>query len=735
MDLSPYLSSLLMLLGTGAVGVSTVAGGRVLVQRNADVYRRRYLLTVPPGKPFTSLADFLDGLGGISGTGNKRLMGMASVVFETVSDGDGIRNYLVVPGSKELSKYIVGQARSSLGASLIFANSEDYEPWDEVIEVGLSNSTTPLPIDKPEAVVKRILTAMSTVGEGEAKLLQWVVTSAEPPYHTKDDKYNDLPIFVGVGRIAARAADKTAARQLIREVFESLRSLKAYGVSFYPRQIPSAFLMERTYRKASVLRSYCTLNKTELGAVIGIPCGELAVPGLPQGRTKNLPVDPKIPEGPFVYGMSDFSGMERAIGISAEDRLMHTYIPGPTGSGKTTWIENAVLQDWEQGFGNVVIDPHGDLTWRLLDIVPMDRAKDVIVIDPTDASMPVGFNILTGENAYLTTQNVMGVLDGVWPGLYNMPRTSDILRAGILTLAQQGLTLMDLSLLIDSSERGKDFRAWVMKGMKGDQPLKQFWREFDGMKPTQHIEATGPVMRRLRQIELWPSLRAMLGQKDSGFDFEQVIANNKIVLVSLNRRMIGEETAKLVGAMLVTKLWHAAQGRSAIAPNDRKPFFCYIDEAHNFFRLPINLTDALAEARKYGLGFILAHQDLTQLDPRQRDAIMSNCRSKIIFQPAASDAAVFARELTPYLQAQDLQNLSEHQVVVKLVRNGQVAPPTTATTFPPPKGQGTARSVREASRQRHGRPMAEVERELAQRQQVFKAPPAPPPLGVVEEDE
>jgi type IV secretory pathway VirB4 component len=47
------------------------------------------------------------------------------------------------------------------------------------------------------------------------------------------------------------------------------------------------------------------------------------------------------------------------FGIKQADRLLHTYIIGKTGTGKTTLLKTKILQDIAQGRGACLLDPHG----------------------------------------------------------------------------------------------------------------------------------------------------------------------------------------------------------------------------------------------------------------------------------------------------------------------------------------------------------------------------------------
>lgn len=89
-----------------------------------------------------------------------------------------------------------------------------------------------------------------------------------------------------------------------------------------------------------------------------------------------------------------FHEADRIFGIKDEDRLLHLYVIGKTGTGKSTLLENMALQDLERGHGFALIDPHGDLVARIASRVSASRRGDIIYLDATDPNQPYGYNPL-----------------------------------------------------------------------------------------------------------------------------------------------------------------------------------------------------------------------------------------------------------------------------------------------------------------------------------------------------
>jgi type IV secretory pathway TraG/TraD family ATPase VirD4 len=162
----------------------------------------------------------------------------------------------------------------------------------------------------------------------------------------------------------------------------------------------------------------------------------------------------------------------------------------------------------------------------------------------------------------------------------------------------------------------------------------------------------------------------------------KVIDEGKILLVNLAKGKIGEDTARLLGALLVAKLAVAALSRADMKEESRRDFFVYLDEFHTFTTL--SLATMLSELRKYKVGVILAHQYLSQTDPSVRDAILGNVGTLIAFRLGASDAALLESEFSPEVTALDLMSLANYHIYLKLMVEGRISRPFSAQTLKEP---------------------------------------------------
>jgi hypothetical protein len=195
-------------------------------------------------------------------------------------------------------------------------------------------------------------------------------------------------------------------------------------------------------------------------------------------------------------------------------------------------------------------------------------------------------------------------------------------------------------------------------------------------------ESIAPVQNKVGAFLANPVLRNILTRRERGLEPRQLMDEGKILVVNLAKGQIGEDTAALLGSLLVSRLGLAALSRADAPGQSRRHFYLYLDEFQNFTTL--SLANMLSELRKYRVGLVLAHQYLAQLDERVRDAILGNVGTVIAFRVGPEDAQILAREFAPEFSARDLAGLPNYHIYVKLMIDGAVSEPFSAETLSEP---------------------------------------------------
>src|SRR5437879_1730725 len=337
----------------------------------------------------------------------------------------------------------------------------------------------------------------------------------------------------------------------------------------------------------------------------------------------------------------------------------HMYVIGKTGTGKSTLIANLARQDALNGEGFALLDPHGDLVEQVLRGMPEERRPDLIYFNVPDAARLLAFNPLESAQGVfrpLVASGLISVFKKIWAEFWG-PRMEYVLRNTLVALLElPGSTLLDVPRMLDDAT----FRSHVLAVVQNAQ-VRRFWlREYQSYPARFRAEAIAPIQNKVGEFLVNPILRRIVGQPKSVFDLRQVMDEGKILLVNLAKGKIGEDTAALLGAMLVTKISLAALSRADVPEGNRRDFYLYADEFPTF--TTSGFAGMLSEMRKYRLGLVLAHQYLSQLDETVRDAILGNVGSVISFRIGLTDALLLEKEFYPELRAIDFVSLPNYEI-------------------------------------------------------------------------
>ena len=622
---------------------------------------------------------------------------------------------------------------------------------DQAVVVSARPLGTPLAAERLSAVVRAVLAALASTVEGEELVVQlqlgrrfspqvlgrvepqgWLeLLGLVPIPSLSGERGRRMRAQVGRHRAAAslrlgvRAASPLRQRTLLQGLLGALRLVEGPGVRLRARTEHPAKLdsVRRPWRAG------LELGAGEIVAMAGWPVGEGALPATPSAHPRVLALpSARETQRAFATGVADQVG-ER-LGISIGDALYHTVLLGPTGAGKSTALAHLALADIHAGRGVLLIDPKTDLVADILARIPEQRRDDVVVIDPT-SSRPVGINPLArpqtardalssvvgggvlggGASPELVADTVLATLKGVFAESWGV-RVEQVLSAALVTLARTpGATLVDLPLLLTNAA----YRQRLIAASGAD-PLGtgQFWAAYEALSEAQRQQWVGPVLTRLQPFLIRPHLRATLGQAAPSFDLGEVFTRRRIVLVSLNKGVLGAESARLLGSLLVGQLWPLILARAAVEPSQRHVVSVFIDEVQDYLSLPGSLADALAQARSLGAAFHLAHQYRGQLPAALKAGIDANARNKIIFSLSAADAAELARQAID-LEAADFQLLPRFGVYARTMHHGRENPWCQATTLPPTPPTQDALALRAASQARYGQDAAQTEAALLAR--------------------
>jgi len=367
-----------------------------------------------------------------------------------------------------------------------------------------------------------------------------------------------------------------------------------------------------------------------------------------------------------------------SFGIRQADRLAHVYLVGKTGTGKSTLIETLARQDLAAGRGFALLDPHGDLAERVWTAVPEARRGRVRYLNAPDPSQPYGYNPLRRvrtDKIPLAASGLIETLKKLWPDAWGV-RMEHILRNSLYALLEQEeATLPDiLRLYADDA-----FRKAVVRKVRNP-VVRRFWlHEFEKYHFRQRADAVAPIQNKLGALLSDPTLYRILVSPQEPLKFRSMMDKGEVLIANLSKGQLGADSSLVLGALLLSTIALAALSRAD--SGERRPFFVYVDEFHTITTLM--LATMLPELRKYGIGMVLANQHLHQLEADIRSAVLGNAGTLVSFRVGAEDAPYLAREFQPTFGVEDLLNLSNRQIYLRLMVDGTPSIPFSAETFEP----------------------------------------------------
>ncbi len=459
------------------------------------------------------------------------------------------------------------------------------------------------------------------------------------------------------------------------------------------------------------------MSAEELTSLFHFPNVPIETPHMRGIKAREATPPANLPAQGLMMGYNIFRGQKADIRMQDEDRRRHLYIIGQTGTGKSVFLKNLIIQDVQAGKGVCVIDPHGDMVEDILQFVPRHRSQDVIYFNPGDIERPMGLNMLEYDQNFPEQKTfIVNELLSIFDKLYNMsvaggPMFEQYFRnATLLSMDDpaSGNTMLEITRVLTD----KEFRDYKLS-KTSNIVVKNFW--------TQMAEKAGGEASLKDMVPYIASkfdnfianeiMRPIIAQQKSAFNFREVMDNQKILLVNLSKGRLGDLNSSLIGLIIVGKLLMAALSRTNMDEDKRKDFYLYIDEFQNV--TTDSIATILSEARKYRLDLIITHQFIGQLKEEIKKAVFGNVGSIINFRIGSDDAEFMAKQFKPVFAEADLLNIDNYNCYVKLLINGATSVPFSMKTLPPEKGdREIAEIIKEISRTTYGRPRAEIEQEI-----------------------
>ena len=544
-----------------------------------------------------------------------------------------------------------------------------------------------------------------------------------------DDKCS-RPGFETTIRFVVSSSNKEMAETHLKNIKTSFAQLTSdlNILKTVKNLFKGGFMINFIYKFFPVLdlpffKSISILSSDELATIFHFPNKTVETPHIQWLKAKTAPVPAEVPsqEGTFI-GQGYYRGVKRPVYVGFEDRRRHIYIIGKTGTGKSVLLEDMAIQDIKAGYGVCVVDPHGDLIDEIVKHIPPQRAEDVIYFDPSDTERPMGLNLLearTEDQKHFLTTSIINLMyklyDPQRTGIIG-PRFEHAVRNAMLTvMSDPGSTFVEVVRVLTDPKYVQEVLPKVQ-----DPIVRRYWTDQIAQTSDFHkSEVLDYIVSKFGRFVTNKTMRNIIGQSKSAFDFRVCMDEGKILLINLSKGKLGEENSSFLGLVLIPKILVAAMSRQEIPEEKRRDFFLYVDEFQNF--ATPDFATILSEARKYHLNLTVANQFIGQMEEEVKNAVFGNVGSLVSFRVGVTDASYLQREYQPVFGESDLINIERFHAYMKTIVDNEPVPPFSIDLtkdmkkFKTGANDKISQAIIQLSRLKFGRPRELVEAEINQR--------------------
>jgi hypothetical protein len=611
--------------------------------------------------------------------------------------------------------------------------------------------------DLPTDPLSLLTSAMAKMGEKEAVAVQILVSPTEPDWQNKGAAFisetkrqeadpekarfavpaatleaieNKVgkPGFETSVRIVVVSENQASADMHLANIESAFAQFSGELNGFTTRTIrrKGAFVEDFLYRYQPMVHFLGSrksiLNSEEVASIYHFPNKQVTTPHIYWIYAKTAPAPAQIPTEGLYLGMSTYRGVKRPVYISDTDRQRHMYIIGKTGTGKTELLKDLIMQDIRAGKGICFMDPHGDAIDDLLQLIPPERAEDVIYFNPGDTERPIGLNLLeakTEDQKHFAATAVINMMyklfDPYKTGIVG-PRFEHAVRNAMLTaMSEPDSTFIEVMRILTDSK----FLQGILPKVQ-DPIVRRYWTDQIAQTADFHkSEVLDYIVSKFGRFVTNKLIRNIIGQSKSAFSLREVMDTGKILFINLSKGEIGEENSSFLGLILVPRILMAAMSRTDIPEEERRDFYLYVDEFQNF--ATPDFAQILSEARKYRLNLCVANQFIGQVEEEVKNAVFGNVGTIISFRVGVTDANYLAHEFTPVFGEDDLLNIERFHVYTKTIVNNEPVPPFSMDLYKniskekEKANPKVAKIIKEMSRLKYGKDVRLVEAEMVRR--------------------
>ena len=421
------------------------------------------------------------------------------------------------------------------------------------------------------------------------------------------------------------------------------------------------------------------LEPEALEVVVGIEVCEEEMKKIPASHKNS-----KDKDAVTIGKATDTSGVRRIITIAERDIKRHYQIVGQTGTGKSTLLSNLILSAIEHDHGLTFFDPHGSTIDTVLKSLPEKYSDRVRVVRIGDADNPVPMNIWDSDDPAKEERNINDLCD-LFGDIFD-PKNEGMLgprwERWFATFAKASIAFLGRRASLESIQvisQSKDNMYKVSKAIGCAYPelVETIKQEYGTDRSSDFQNILNWYLCKFQRLTAVEQLRETLGAGANALDFNHTIDSDTVTLIDLATPVIGTHAGRIIGTILLMKLWNAAMARKERG----KMHLVVVDEASLFQTNP--MPRMLAESRKFGIAMVLCHQHTGQLTAEIRDALEANSANFSAFRLSPRDASSAAIRFDDPSMQVSLTRLDAFNAITTLSVDGkQTAPFTLEIDFP-----------------------------------------------------
>lgn len=459
-------------------------------------------------------------------------------------------------------------------------------------------------------------------------------------------------------------------------------------------------------------------NGLELSGPFHLPQETADLPLMRRLSVKHLLFSPEVSHEiataaatlpPTLLGHSKHRGHVIRVLLPFSTLFNNKFLVGRTRTGKTVLMQRMIqgamqrVTDGTLQPGIFVIDPHYDLVEDLLSLIPADRLADVLLLDFTDTTFPIGLNPLDATMGFSRDQavsNLMSCFEGVWKEYWG-PRMSYFLKSVCLLLytlnadlvkaghPDKQYTLLDINPLLQYQDYAIQVLGKLDMSETWHQELLAWWQNVYFALPKQSSfrqEVIMPILTKIGTFNDNQVLRRIVGQPVTTAPIHESVTRGKIVLCALSSRDLDDASVNILGSTLINLLHRSFSTQQHIPLMQRRKVFVAVDELQNFSG---SMYDKLlTEDAKFGCAMLLSTQNLKRLNQIKEgllEVVLSSCENLCAFNVSAADAKILEEELQERVSQKHIISQPRLHCYARLALAGhplqfasvQVAPPAS----------------------------------------------------------